>query len=86
MKRYTICENNYKTLQEELETIDQKVTQLSEEKIQIIDAYKDIDKEFTLTIKAIGSKLIAMSRSFVSDFCEMEKIIITYLAEKKFTL
>lgn len=27
-----------------------------------------------------------MSRSFVSDFCEMEKIIITYLAEKKFTL
>lgn len=29
MKRYTICENHYKTLQEELEIIEQKVAQLS---------------------------------------------------------
>jgi hypothetical protein len=85
-KRYGICEGNHKALQEELDNIDQKVVQLSEEKDQIIEAYKDIDKEFTLTLKAVGSKLIAMSRSFVFDFCQMEKIIITYLAEKKFTL
>jgi archaellum component FlaC len=71
MKRYTICENNYKALQEELDNIEQKVAQLSEEKVEIIEAYKDIDKEFTLTLKAIGSKLIAMSRSFMADFCEM---------------
>ncbi len=62
------------------------MSQLSIEKADIVDAYKGIDKEFTLTLKAIGSKLIAICKAFVSDFCQMEKIIITYLAEKKFTL
>lgn len=66
--------------------IEDKVNQLTAEKEQIIDAYKEIQKEFILTLKAVGSKLIAISRSFIFDFCQMEKIIITYLAEKKFTL
>lgn len=85
-KRYNLCESVYKALTEELGNIQGKVSQLSIEKADIVDAYKGIDKEFTLTLKAIGSKLIAICKAFVSDFCQMEKIIITYLAEKKFTL
>lgn len=66
--------------------MDEKVTQLSDEKTEIIEAYQDIAKEFTLTLKAIGSKLIALSKSLVYDFCQMQKISITYLAERRFTL
>ena len=39
-----------------------------------------------MTIKDIGGKLISASRSFVAEFCDMQKIMITYLAEKKFAL
>ena len=85
-KRYAICEANNKSLMDELDTIEKKTDQLSQEKTDIINSYKEIDKEFALTLKAIGSKLISMSKSFIADFCQMEKIIITYLAEKKFTL
>ena len=66
--------------------INKKVSQLSEEKVKIIEAYQDIEKDVILTAKAIGNKLISISKSFVAEFCDMQKIVITYLAEKKFTL
>jgi cytidine deaminase len=85
-KRYNNCQVNYKALLDELKTIDTKVADLSADKQQISSAYQDIGKELNLTLKAAASKLIAMCRSFIADFCHQQKTIITYLAEKKFTL
>lgn len=85
-KRFAVCENNYKTLMEELAAVEEKMAQVSAEKDEIVEGYRDIAKEFILTLKAIGSKLIALCRSFVFDFCLMQKNINTYLAEKKYTL
>ena len=52
----------------------------------IINAYQEIQREFKLTIKNIGVKQIYLSKSYLYDFCHMQKIMITYLAQKKFTL
>jgi hypothetical protein len=86
IKRYKVCENNHKTLMEELECIDKKVEELSEEKKAIIEAYKNIDREFMLTLKAAGGKLITSTKIFVGNFCSMQQIVISYFAEKKFAL
>jgi hypothetical protein len=85
-KRFAVCEANYKTLMDELAAVEDKTAQVTAEKTEIVEAYRDIAKEFVLTLKAIGSKLIALSRSFMFDFCQMQKNVNTYLAEKKFTL
>jgi hypothetical protein len=39
-----------------------------------------------MVLKTIGNKLIAMAKVFMFDYCLMQKTMITYLAEKKFTL
>lgn len=43
-KRFAVCENNYKTLVEELTAIEEKVAQVTAEKDDIVEAYKDIEK------------------------------------------
>ena len=39
-----------------------------------------------MMLKAIGGKLINVSKRFVADFCDMVNITVTYFAEKKYSL
>ena len=85
-KRYAACETTYQTLTDELATIETRMKELTLKKQTISQNYQALAEQMAPTLKGIARQAVGFAKEVVGAYCHMQKITITYQAEKKFTL